>query len=165
MQTKYYQLAFLAIILGTVAVSGCANFLGSNNGTDTTKTSTGGNFENEWIKFQYPSDLVVLDCSDSTKCRVEIYNSSNIVIENMVGEIFYYKSNKTDLTSFNKRKSISIGGKSGVKIEDGLQVCSYVFLDSGDTDVKTMIMNFDAKKYRDAYQKIADTLNIKKIPD
>ena len=53
--------------------------------------------------------------------------------------------------------------KYGLKIEDGLQVCSYVFLTSGDIDVPTMIVSFDAQKYRDAYQKIADTMVVKKI--
>jgi hypothetical protein len=144
-----------------VAISGCTDITGT---TGTLKTSTGGTFENEWVKFQYPADLVIVDNSNSTKCNLEIYNSSNTTIENMVGEVFYYKSNKTDMQSFTKRKSISIAGKSGFKIEDGLQVCSYIFLTSGDIDVKTMIINFNAQKYRDAYQKIADTIEIKKIP-
>ncbi|MCC7550186.1 MAG: hypothetical protein KO316_01640 [Methanobacterium sp.] len=144
-----------------VAISGCTDITGT---TGTLKTSTGGTFENEWVKFQYPADLVIVDNSNSTKCNLEIYNSSNTTIENMVGEVFYYKSNKTDMQSFTKRKSISIAGKSGFKIEDGLQVCSYIFLTSGDIDVKTMIINFNAQKYRDAYQKIADTMEIKKIP-
>lgn len=150
----------ILLILGTVAVSGCTDLSGA---TTVNKTSTGGNFENEWVKFQYPSDLVILDNSNSTHCKLEIYNSSNTIIENMVGEVFYCQSNRTDLSSFTKRTSIKIADKSGIKIEDGLQVCSYVFLTSEYTDVKTMILNFDAQKYRDAYQKVADTMVIKKI--
>ena len=159
--TKYYHLMIILLVSMGVAISGCTDITGT---TGTLKTSTGGTFENEWVKFQYPADLVVVDNSNSTKCNLEIYNSSNTTIENMVGEVFYYKSNKTDMQSFTKRKSISIAGKSGFKIEDGLQVCSYIFLTSGDIDVKTMIINFNAQKYRDAYQKIADTMEIKKIP-
>lgn len=150
----------ILLILGTVAVSGCTDLSGA---TTVNKTSTGGNFENEWVKFQYPSDLVILDNSNSTHCKLEIYNSSNTIIENMVGEVFYCQSNRTDLSSFTKRTSIKIADKSGIKIEDGLQVCSYVFLTSEYTDVKTMILNFDAQKYREAYQKVADTMVIKKI--
>lgn len=128
------------------------------------KTSSGGTFENEWVKFQYPPDMVVLDNSNSTDCKLEIYNCSNICIENQVGEVFYYKSNRTVITStFYNGKRITMADKSGLKIEDGLQVCSYVFLTSGDIDVPTMILTFDAQKYRDAYQKIADTMVIKKI--
>jgi hypothetical protein len=128
------------------------------------KTSTGGTFENEWVKFQYPPELVVLDNSNSTDCKLGIYNSSNTTIENQIGEIFYYKSNRTVITStFYKGTRITMSDKYGLKIEDGLQVCSYVFLTSGDIDVPTMIVNFDAQKYRDAYQKIADTLVVKKI--
>ncbi len=159
--TKYYHLMIILLVSMGVAISGCTDITGT---TGTLKTSTGGTFENEWVKFQYPADLVIVDNSNSTKCNLEIYNSSNTTIENMVGEVFYYKSNKTDMQSFTKRKSISIAGKSGFKIEDGLQVCSYIFLTSGDIDVKTMIINFNAQKYRDAYQKIADTIEIKKIP-
>jgi len=159
--TKYYHLMIILLVSMGVAISGCTDITGT---TGTLKTSTGGTFENEWVKFQYPADLVIVDNSNSTKCNLEIYNSSNTTIENMVGEVFYYKSNKTDMQSFTKRKSISIAGKSGFKIEDGLQVCSYIFLTSGDIDVKTMIINFNAQKYRDAYQKIADTMEIKKIP-
>jgi hypothetical protein len=81
----------------------------------------------------------------------------------MVGEVFYYKSNKTDMQSFTKRKSISIAGKSGFKIEDGLQVCSYIFLTSGDIDVKTMIINFNAQKYG-MLTKNRGHIEIKKIP-
>ena len=159
--TKYYHLMIILLVSMGVAISGCTDITGT---TGTLKTSTGGTFENEWVKFQYPADLVIVDNSNSTKCNLEIYNSSNTTIENMVGEVFYYKSNKTDMQSFTKRKSISIAGKSGFKIEDGLQVCSYIFLTSGDIDVKTMIITFNAQKYRDAYQKIADTMEIKKIP-
>jgi len=104
-----------------------------------------------------------MDNSNSTHCKLEIYNSSSTNIENLVGEVFYCKSNRTDLSSFTKRKSITIADKSGIKIEDGLQVCSYVFLTSEYTDVKTMIVNFDAQKYRDAYQNVADSMVIKKI--
>lgn len=150
----------ILLIFGTVAVSGCTDLSGA---TTINKTSTGGNFENEWVKFQYPSDLVILDNSNSTHCKLEIYNSSNTIIENMVGEVFYCQSNRTDLSTFTKRTNIKIADKSGIKIEDGLQVCSYVFLTSEYTDVKTMILNFDAQKYRDAYQKVADTMVIKKI--
>lgn len=145
----------------SVSISGCSDITGNNS---TVKTSTGGNFENEWVKFHYPSKLVVLDNSNSTHFKIEIYNSSNIKIENMVGEIFSYRVNKTDLVSFTKAKRITIDDKSGIKIEDGLQVCSYVYLTSGDTKVKSMILNFDAHRYRDAYQKIADTIVVKKIP-
>lgn len=131
--------------------------------TATNKTSTGGNFENEWVKFQYPSELFVVDNSNKTHLRLELYANSNTTIENLVGEVFYCKSNRTDLSTFTRRKSITIADKSGVKIEDGLQVCSYVFLTSDYTDVKTMILNFDAKNYRDAYQEVADSIVIKKI--
>ena len=146
----------------TVFVSGCTDFTGT--AASVNKTSTGGNFENEWVKFQYPSQLFIVDNSNSTNCKLEIYNSSNTIIENMIGEVFYCKSNRTDLSTFTKRKSITIGGKSGIKIEDNLQVCSYVFLNSDYTDVQTLILNFNAQNYRDTYQKIADTMVIKKIP-
>lgn len=82
----------------------------------------------------------------------------------MVGEIFYYNVNKTDQASFTTAKRITIADKSGIKIEDGLQVCCYVYLTSGYTNVETMILNFDAHKYREAYQKVADTMVVKKIP-
>jgi hypothetical protein len=161
MKTKTYQLMIFILIFGVVAVSGCTDLTGTT--ATINKTSTGGNFENEWVKFQYPSELFVLDISNNTHCKLEIYNSSSTNIENMVGEVFYCKSNRTDLSTFTKRKSITISDKSGIKIEDGLQVCSYVFLSSEYTDVKTMIVNFDAQKYRDAYQKVADTMVIKKV--
>lgn len=160
MATINYQPIVLILIFGAFCVSGCIDLTGT---TASNKTSTGGNFENEWVKFQYPPELVVLDYSNSTHCKLEIYNSSSTNIENMVGEVFYCKSNRTDLSCFTKRKSINIAGKSGIKIEDGLQVCSYVFLNSEYTDVKTMIVNFDAHKYRDAYQKVADTMVVKKV--
>lgn len=152
----------LVIILSTVTVCGCADFSGSTG--VVAKNSTGGTFENEWVKFQYPPQLVIVDNSNSTDCRLEVYNSSSTIIENQVGEIFSYKSNRTVITStFYKGKLVNISNKTGLKLEDGLQVCSYVFLTSGDIDVPTLILNFDAQKYRDVYQKIADTLEVKKI--
>ncbi len=148
-------------VVGSVIISGYPNIMGNNS---NTKTSTGGNFENQWVKFQYPSQLVILDNSNSTHFRVEVYNSTNTTIENMVGEVFYYKSNRTDLSCFTRAKRITIADKSGIKIEDGLLVCSYVFLSSEYINTKTMILNFDARKHRDAYQKIADTIVVKKVP-
>jgi len=147
----------------TVCVVAFVGYINIPESTATNNTSTGGNFENEWVKFQYPSGLFIVDNSNSTHLRLEFYANSNTTIENLVGEVFYCKSNRTDMSSFTKRKSISIADKSGVKIEDGLQVCSYVFLTSDYTDVKTMILNFDAKNYRDAYQTVADSMVIKKI--
>ncbi|NYB53077.1 MAG: hypothetical protein HVN35_11045 [Methanobacteriaceae archaeon] len=143
-------------------MSGCIELIGTADPME--KTSTGGNFENEWVKFQYPPEMVVLDNSNSTECKLEIYNSSNTSIENLAGEIFYYKSNRTVISStFYKGKKVTIADKTGLKIEDGLQVCCYVFLTAGDIDVPTMILTFDAQRYRDAYQKIADSMVIKKI--
>ena len=158
---KFSYLLILILITFSISVSGCADITG-NNGTDNT--STGGTFKNMWVKFQYPSELVILDNSNNTTCNIEIYNSSNTIIENMVGEIFYYNVNKADQQSFTTAKKITIDDKSGIKIEDGLQVCCYVYLTSGYTDVEAMILNFDAHRYRDAYQKIADTMEVKKIP-
>lgn len=161
MPMKFSYLLVLILIMLSISVSGCTDITG-NNGTN--KSSTGGTFENMWVKFHYPSELVILDNSNNTTCKIEIYNSSNTVIENMVGEIFYYQVDKIDQESFTKAKRISIDDKSGIKIEDGLQVCCYVYLTSEYTDVETMILNFDAHNYRDAYQKIADTIEVKKIP-
>ena len=151
----------LILVLATVSISGCTDIMGSNS---TVKTSTGGNFENQWVKFQYPSQLVILDNSNGTHCKLEVYNSTNTTIENMVGEIFYYQSNRTDLTCFTRAKRIIIANESGIKIEDGLQVCSYVFLSPEYINTKTMILNFDARKHRDTYQKIADSIVVKKVP-
>ncbi len=133
-------------------------------GNDNVNTSTGGAFENQWVKFQYPSHLVVLDNSNSTHFHVELYNSTNTTIENMVGEVFYYESNRSDLTCFRRAKSIIIADKPGIIIEDGLLVSSYVFLSPDYVNTKTMILDFDARKHRDAYQKIADSIVIKKMP-
>jgi len=157
--TKNIELTLLILILSMVSISGCTDM-----GTDTNpNTSTGGHFENQWVKFQYPSHLVVLDNSNSTHCRLELYNNTNTSIENMIGEVFYYQSNRTDLSCFTRAKRINIADKPGIKIEDGLQVCSYIFLSADYINTKTLILNFDARKHRDAYQKIADTIVIKKI--
>lgn len=162
LNTKYFQLLVISIIVLSVFTSGCTEITGTTG--EMSKTSTGGSFENEWVKFQYPPELVILDNSNSTDCRLEIYNSSNTSIENQVGEIFTYKSNRTVITStFYKGKMVTIADKYAFKIEDGLLVCTYVFLTSGDIDVPTLILNFDAKKYRDSYQKIADSMVIKKV--
>lgn len=154
-------LLILLLVVGSVIISGYPNIMGNNS---NTKTSTGGNFENQWVKFQYPSQLVILDKSNSTHFRVEIYNSTNTTIENMVGEVFNYQSNRTDLSYFTRAKRIIIADKSGIKIEDGLLVCSYVFLSPDYINTKTMILNFDARNHRDTYQKIADTIVVKKVP-
>lgn len=149
------------LVLGSVIISEYPNIMGNNS---DNKISTGGNFENQWVKFQYPSHLFILDKSNSTHFRVEIYNSTNTIIENMVGEVFNYQSNRTDLSYFTRAKRITIADKSGIKIEDGLLVCSYVFLSPEYINTKTMILNFDARNHRDAYQKIADTIVVKKVP-
>jgi len=154
-------LLILLLVVGSVIISGYPNIMGNNS---NTMTSSGGNFENQWVKFQYPSQLVILDNSNSTHFRVEVYKSTNTTIENMVGEVFSYKSNRTDLSCFTRAKRITIADKSGIKIEDGLLVCSYVFLSGDYTNTKTMILNFDARNHRDAYQKIADTIVVKKVP-
>jgi hypothetical protein len=158
--TKNGQLILLILILALVSISGCTNIMGTDS---NSKISTGGHFENQWVKFQYPSHLVVLDNSNTTHCRLELYNNTNTSIENMVGEVFYYQSNRTDLSCFTRAKRINIADKPGIKIEDGLQVCSYVFLSADYINTKTLILNFDARKHRDAYQKIADTIVIKKV--
>lgn len=146
---KIIPILVLGLILAIVAISGCTN-------------STNKVFENQFIKFNYSSNLNIVDNSNNTTLNVTIYDgdvdSSNYQI-NAVGAIFVSNSineNETEINPINfKRINIS-GYKADVEFDQGdWGATIYLNDDAGlfvllnpdhDSYVNTIVNSFVVKK-------------------
>lgn len=151
----YLILAILIIVIGTLVLVLC---LPSKH--NTIIYSTGGSFENQWIKFNYPPELTIDDASNNNHIQIKIYNETE-----MIGAIFddgininRYALSDTNLTTINGRKTLKeyeydIGSEGEHIIKPSAAI--YLSEDS------TLNIIFEPKD-RNIFNQIMDNLTIKK---
>lgn len=145
----------ILILVGLVFVS----WFGYANNHESQKIeSTGGSFENQWVKFSYPSNLNIIDKSTNDHVDISIYNGtyeigtisdSNINIEEAGS------SSRTNMTIINGREAL-VGNVVSVNF-NLLETSAFIAL----TDNSILEIDiFSGNKL--VFDKIMKTLVIKK---
>ena len=148
---KYF--ALIAAILLMVSVSGCIIWDNSN------KNVNNATFENQWIKFQYPSNLAVKDFSNDSTCSVTLYKFSDAI-----GNINFQINNKTEIfNTYPDAQNTTITGKESITGNDETQLFAYVFLNNNMTKNLELFIEFN-DAYQSAFDITKNTIEIKKLP-
>ena len=114
---------YMGIIMGLLAfvvlTSGCIteDQAGIN--------STGGSFENQWIKFSYPSNLTITDYSTDNYIYMEIYNGNEYI-----GSIYNEMTNIDNYVPFPESYNTTIAGRKTLRDYD------IKTLDNGENQVR-----------------------------
>jgi hypothetical protein len=136
-----------------ISVSGCINPDNSN------KNVTNSVFENEWIKFQYPSNLNVKDSFSNNSNSVSLYAGSNLV-----GNLNFQMNDKNKILDFYPdAQKTTIAGKEAITGNDETQLFAYVFLNNDTHNNLQLIIDFN-NAYESAFNTTKNSLEIKKIP-
>jgi hypothetical protein len=148
---KYF--AVIATLLLIISVSGCINSNNSNKNVSNTF------FENQWIKFQYPSNLKVQDSSNNTSCSVSLYEVSNLA-----GNINFQVNDKNKILNiYPDAQKTTIAGKEAITGNDETQLFAYVFLNNNTSKNLELVMDFNGA-YESAFNVTKNSLEIKKVP-
>lgn len=155
---KKFLIAIFILVL-VISISGCINSTDtkSNNSNVTTKV-----FENQWIKFEYPGNLYIVDQSGNNFIDVLIIKESAFK-NDTIGEIQNSVNDKNMMISVNKEQNSTfetIAGKEGLYYNDSSETSAYIFLE-GD---KGLWIDFYDRSYYPAFQMIKKSIIIKKIP-
>ncbi len=108
------QIKYAGIVIGlafVILTSGCISGVGWLNPGDmeTGVNSTGGSFENQWLKFNYPSNLTITDYSTDNYIKIGVYNGSEYIggIYNEMTNINnYVPLSESSITTINERKTL-----------------------------------------------------------
>ncbi len=76
-------------------------------------SSTGGSFENQWIKFNYPSNLTISDQSTNNEILVLIYNGTE-----QIGAINEVQMNIDEMAGSEGTVETKISGRKGLITQD-----------------------------------------------
>ena len=158
---SYLRVLIVVLLLGVMIfleVPGAPLNYTSYNGSFTNQTKV-GSFENQWISFDYPSNLTVEDASTSDHAEVYIYNGSE-----QIGEIVSGNGTINDFlysTDFTKTR---VAGRDAVMgnlttSENGTSEGTLVSISL--TNTTTLDMNFEPNNGATLNQ-IIGTLYIKK---
>lgn len=148
---KYF--ALIVVILLIISISGCINWNNSNKNVSNTV------FENQWIKFQYPSNLVVKDFSNDSTCSVTLYEFSN-----PVGNINFQINDKNKILNiYPDAQNSTIAGKEAITGKDETQLFAYVFLNNNRTKNLELFIEFN-DAYESSFNTAKNTIEIKKVP-
>ena len=140
-----------------VFVSGCVN----TNTSDSDSSNVTKEFENQWVKFEYPGNLNVVDNSQNNSIDILLINGKNR--NDVKGEIQNSVNNKTMMINVNKQQNSTfetIAGKEGLYYNDSSGMSAYIFLE-GD---KGLWIDFYDHSYWDAFVMVKNSIIIKKIP-
>lgn len=151
-------LLLLILLIGIVVVLSWAT------GTSQKEISNNGTFEDQYVKFSYPTSLVAVQYTFENYTIVDFYNSNQTSTDNYVGNIRFSTSNLTNLKKVYPDGSLS--QENGYRTWQGTDTNGpyiYILLSSVDAPVKTLQMDFKSE-YKSAYKEILNTLKIKKIP-
>lgn len=142
------QIAFI-VIFSVILVSGCVN----NYNTSVSNAT----FENQWVKFEYPSYIKIVDNSNST-LDLTLYDE-NI----LVGTIFFNEEDKNKIASiYPDASNTKIAGQEAITGNDEENLFAYVFLPNNSQGNYTLKIDIN-NGYTDVFNKTAHTLVIKKI--
>jgi hypothetical protein len=152
----YLVLALLIIIVGTLILVKC---LPSDNAKIVY--DTGGSFENQWIKFNYPPELTLDDASNNDHINIEIYNGTEligVIYDDGVNIDRYGSLPESNLTTTAGRKTIKDYdfdiGPAGEQI---LRPSAAIYL-SEDSTLDIIL----EPQSRNTFNRIMDNLTIKK---
>jgi hypothetical protein len=152
----YLILVIIIIIVGTIVLVKC---LPSNNATIVK--STGGSFENQWVKFNYPPELTMEDASNNNHIRIKIYNgteSIGVIYDDGVNIERYGSLPESNLTTTAGRKTLKdydfVIGPSGEQI---IRPSAAIYL-SEDSTLNIIL----EPQNRKTFNQIMDNLTIKK---
>jgi hypothetical protein len=143
----------IVVLLLLVSISGCVFWEGSN------KNVSNAVFENQWVKFQYPSNLKVQDSSNDTFCSISLYEASYLV-----GNINFQVNDKNKILSiYPDAAKVTIAGKEAIIGNDETQLFAYVFLNDNTSKNLELVMDFN-NAYESAFNITKNSLEIKKVP-
>lgn len=156
---KNYILGFLGIIAIVLIVVVVFNHSIPNNNDNKV-------FENQFIKFNYSSDLNVVDYSNNTTLFVVIYSGdvdpSNWEI-NAVGTIRVTKDSLKNVdwnaNNINEFKNVTISGYEALVVYDQLNSGAIIFLN--DSAAIGVLLNSECDPYVNT---ILNSFEIKKVP-
>lgn len=117
---------FVGILIGLLSFvilsSGCtSNDLNNQTGVN----STGGSFENQWIKFNYPSNLTIIDNSTNDAILITIYNGNEYI-----GSIYNEMTNMDNYMPFPESYNTTIVGRKALRDYD------MKTLDNGENQIR-----------------------------
>ncbi|WP_100222268.1 LRR adjacent [Methanobacterium formicicum] len=133
-------------------------------GTSQKEISSNGTFEDQYVKFNYPTSLVAVQYTFENYTIVDFYNSNQTSTSNYVGNIRFSTGNLTNLKKvYPDGSSGQYNGYRTWQGENNNGPYIYILLSSTDAPVKILQMDFKSE-YKSAYKEILNTLKIKKIP-
>lgn len=158
---SYLRVLVVVLLLGVMIfleVPGAPLNYTSYNGSSTNQTNV-GSFENQWISFDYPSNLTVEDASTSDHAEVYIYNGSE-----QIGEIVSGNGTITDFIYSTGFTKTTVAGRDAVignltTSENGTSEGTLVSISL--TNTTTLDINFEPNNGATLKQ-IIGTLSIKK---
>ncbi|MGF7117107.1 hypothetical protein [Methanobacterium oryzae] len=103
---KITSVIILILVVGLAFVGW---FVYANNQESQKIESTGGSFENQWVKFNYPPDLTIGDASTNDHVDITIYNGTK-----EIGSINDYNSNIDEMGTSSKTKITMINGRDAL---------------------------------------------------
>jgi hypothetical protein len=132
----------------------------SEDNIPITTTTSGGSFENPWLKFDYPSELTLKDSSDDKHVKIEIYNGTKYIgtiFDESVSLDRYGSLPESNLTTVNGRKTlkdydyaVDSNGKQTIRPS------AAIYLTQDAT------LNIILEENRNTFNQMISTLNIKK---
>lgn len=153
------------ILLGLILLVGVVIALSWATETSQKEIINNGTFEDQYIKFSYPTSLVAVQYTFENYTIVDFFNSNDTSnFDNYIGNIRFSTSNLTNLKKVYTEGSL--GEYNGYRTWEGTDAngpYTYILLSSADAPVKSLQMDFKSE-YKQAYKEILSTLKIKKIP-
>jgi len=159
----------IIVIFGIIAVVGLLEYFiyADYESKYQFNETTGGSFENQWIKFEYPPNLIVQDASTNNSILIFIYNGS-VNDSNEIGEIHNNNINITYILDsapeYNQSyKKITIVGREALISNftlngiDGKRPISDISLSNSSI----LSVSFH-QEYESAFYQVLNSLIIKK---
>ncbi|MBZ2166755.1 hypothetical protein [Methanobacterium spitsbergense] len=155
-KTRNLVFVILLIILGMLVL---VKYLPGDNAKIVY--DTGGSFENQWLKFNYPPELTLDDASNNDHIHIEIYNGTELIgaiYDDGVNIDRYGSLPESNLTTTAGRKTLKDYdfdiGPAGEQI---LRPSAAIYL-SEDSTLDIIL----EPQSRNTFNQIMDTLTIKK---
>ena len=151
--------SMLLVICFMVAISGCTS---NNNSTNTTgnvtTTNSHGVFENKFVKFNYPENIVVVDNSTDNYPEIYIFSGTPTIggysDPKYIGDISQMSTNY--MTTVNdSTKTVSINGTNAIEWKDSTLDRYSLFIPS-----KALLFEIDTN-HTTVYNTIRNSLIIK----
>jgi hypothetical protein len=152
--------SILLVICFIVAISGCTSNNNSSNTTAnvTTTTNSQGVFENKFVKFNYPENLVVVDNSTDTYPEIYIFSGTPTIggysDPKYIGDIVQMSTDY--MTTVNdSTKTVNLNGTKAIEWKDSTLNRYSLFIPS-----KALLFEINTN-YTTAYNTIRNSLIIK----